>query len=1004
MSLDEYLNVMLGTESLLEDQSLLRNMATQLELALHLFQSQNNQHRMMLCLKDLGSIYGRLQDYDKALKYGFEALKLTRKIKNKQEEGKTLSDIGLCLLKLSRYSEALEYSQQALKIVSEVGDIQSKGIVLGNIGVIYKFLGEHEKAIEYSLQALKIDKSLGDKYGEAEDCQNLGIVYHKIGKEQKSLEYLQLAILAYEEGNSLLGQMKNHGIIGEVYASTGNYTEAIESFKKAIGFSQKIGDRKWEGFSLANIGTTYYITSDYDEALEYLQRALKVCEEIGEKQLEASVVKSIEKVHREIQAASEERPQIQTQADELAHQGSVHFNKGDSDVALDKWNQALQLYREIGDIKGEATCLGNIGAFNEDLEGLFQALEISRKIGFRRGEADQLANIGTVYIDREPAKAIDYLKQAIQISDEINNPNLKAKISTNMGNAFQKLGKPNEALKSYIDSLKIFYEVDDPQDYGLAVCAKLTLFIQASRQTLDPQTMTQAMEQINEIKNTSNLNRKIDLLYVLILLAELLKDNERLLRIYEEIIETAQKTEDKSREALGYEMMALLQKRLGNLSEVEKYRNLALEIHSETNNKQAQANQIIGIGNAHQEKGNLEEALTYYEEALTICNQIGYLHGKIVVLSSIGRAYQKMGKLEEAINILEEALQINRQTEGRRDAKLLQFLAHCYDDLNQLSKAMEYHIESYKIAREQGDIEEQISQLTNLAGFYWRIGNFQEALSVYEDALEASCKTGNRQEQANLLANMGRIYVHLGKPFAIEFLEQALAINRKIGNQLEEALALSSIGDYYLSTGKLKESVDYLTQALELFQMLSNHEVTFHILSNLGMAHERMRNYEFAWQNYKSAIEEIESVRSQLIQEEHKISFVGKEKIEVYTQTIFFLYNHTKDKAEIVKYIEGAKSRAFIEQLGHTVSPASRNIPFNLLQEERRLITIIQDRNITLKENKNDEQRHQLSVEMTTAQEQLDHVLDEIEKMNLEYASLRRGRPLNFEEIKKCLR
>ena len=53
-----------------------------------------------------------------------------------------------------------------------------------------------------------------------------------------------------------------------------------------------------------------------------------------------------------------------------------------------------------------------------------QALEISREIGHRRGEGSDLGNLGLAYRDLgQVEKAVDYLKQSLAIFEEIKSPN-----------------------------------------------------------------------------------------------------------------------------------------------------------------------------------------------------------------------------------------------------------------------------------------------------------------------------------------------------------------------------------------------------------------------------------------------------------------------------------------------------------------------------------------------------------------------------------------------------
>ena len=72
--------------------------------------------------------------------------------------------------------------------------------------------------------------------------------------------------------------------------------------------------------------------------------------------------------------------------------------------ALEKFNEALPIWREVGDRHGEAVTLNNIGAvywssgeMQKALEKFNESLPIRRAVGDRGGEANTLTNIGVIH-------------------------------------------------------------------------------------------------------------------------------------------------------------------------------------------------------------------------------------------------------------------------------------------------------------------------------------------------------------------------------------------------------------------------------------------------------------------------------------------------------------------------------------------------------------------------------------------------------------------------------
>ena len=61
------------------------------------------------------------------------------------------------------YEKAIKYFTQSLKIKEEIGDRKDIAASLGNIGAIYHMQGNYSKAIEYYTKVLTAGEKLKDK-------------------------------------------------------------------------------------------------------------------------------------------------------------------------------------------------------------------------------------------------------------------------------------------------------------------------------------------------------------------------------------------------------------------------------------------------------------------------------------------------------------------------------------------------------------------------------------------------------------------------------------------------------------------------------------------------------------------------------------------------------------------------------------------------------------------------------------------------------------------------
>jgi tetratricopeptide (TPR) repeat protein len=162
---------------------------------------------------------------------------------------------------------------------------------------------------------------------------------------------------------------------------------------------------------------------------------------------------------------------------DLGNLGNAYDVLGEPRKAIEYHEQALEISREIEDRRGEGMCLGNMGIAYRDLgetkkaiEYYEQALKIQREIGDRRGEGNQLGNLGNAYSDLgEPRKGIDYYEQALKIAREISHRFNEGIWLGNMGIAYRNLGETKKAIEYNEQALKIQREIGDRLGEGMCL-------------------------------------------------------------------------------------------------------------------------------------------------------------------------------------------------------------------------------------------------------------------------------------------------------------------------------------------------------------------------------------------------------------------------------------------------------------------------------------------------------------------------------------------------------
>ena len=153
----------------------------------------------------------------------------------------------------------------------------------------------------------------------------------------------------------------------------------------------------------------------------------------------------------------------------LGELGIVYSKLQKVERAVDYYNQALNIFRLIGDKLSEANQLGNLGIAYYQQGEVEQAichynlaLEIYHLMGNRQGEANQLGNLGAAYYRLGRIKqAIKYYNQVLEISILNCNKLVESKALGNLGQAYYRLEELDQAIRHYHQALDVSRQVGD---------------------------------------------------------------------------------------------------------------------------------------------------------------------------------------------------------------------------------------------------------------------------------------------------------------------------------------------------------------------------------------------------------------------------------------------------------------------------------------------------------------------------------------------------------------
>jgi CHAT domain-containing protein/Tfp pilus assembly protein PilF len=407
------------------------------------------------------------------------------------------------------------------------------------------------------------------------------------------------------------------------------------------------------------------------------------------------------------------------------------------------------------------------------------------------------------------------------------------------------------------------------------------------------------------------------------------------------------------------------------------------------------------LGNLSLRLARYSQAIELHQEALGIAKELNDKQGIGVVLCSLCIAYYSLGQYQKAIGYNEEALKIAKEIGDRRNESCcLGELGNVYRSIGEYQKAISYYQEALKIAKEIEDRQGEGIWLGNLGIAYRFLGQYQRAISYYQEALKIAKEIGDRQGEGIWLGNLGIAYRFLGQyQKAIGYYQDALKIAKEIGDRRNEGNQLGNLGIVYRSLGQYQQAISHYQDALKIAKKIGDVDNEGLLNLNLGIVYDdHILKLHKAYDYYHRSIELSESMRGRLIEEPHKIGFFGRIE-DAYYRMVPLCYKLKKEK-EAYEYTERAKSRAFLDLLATTEIKPKVVLPEKLKEKENEYLGLL--RHVQRKPYL-EETTPKPQIDAIKVAKELEAIYDEIEKYDPEYASLRRGRPLNLNQIQDLL-
>ena len=322
--------------------------------------------------------------------------------------------------------------------------------------------------------------------------------------------------------------------------------------------------------------------------------------------------------------------------------------------------------------------------------------------------------------------------------------------------------------------------------------------------------------------------------------------------------------------------------------------------------------------------------------------------------------------------------------------------------------------ESLKGVRRYGNKYEESMVLQRLGRVASNQKKYEEANQLLEQALEIAITIKNPYVIGTCLSNMGVNLLKMNKPSeAIEHFERALEQYRRSDVYVSQRWSYLYLGEAYSRVNKNMEAKKSFESAIELASRASDPQTQWSAHQWLGRMAEKEGDNQVAFGHYVEAIKTVESLRAKYTDPELKALFM-KDKFRLYERMIQLLYKMQRSP-EALHYLERARARLMLDMLAEKTLSSTHQEENELLLRERALRRRMEEFSIGQErmgiESPQDSEEGMLdrqelkmtSSEFERLQAQHRSILEKIEKINPELASLVSINPLKANEIQALL-
>ncbi|HEX6901105.1 MAG TPA: CHAT domain-containing protein [Thermoanaerobaculia bacterium] len=331
--------------------------------------------------------------------------------------------------------------------------------------------------------------------------------------------------------------------------------------------------------------------------------------------------------------------------------------------AVAKYEEALKVWRDLGDREWQAESLFRIAQVQQDrlrdrdaaLSAAREALPLFQDIGKRDLEGVVLNQLGRLELrSGRISEAIDFHGKAAAIFRELGQPGAEAGALNGLGAAYDVAGKSQEALDAYgkgLERARAARRFREEEAAALRGIGEVLLSQGKLQEAMDH--LRQSHDIYDDLKNLADtahvLSRMAAIDQRLGRLEDALPKLEKALALKQQLV-------DKEGEVVTLSSLGTLHLLRNETAKAGEIYTRALTQARNTDNRFGEAFSVLNLGRQKFYAGQYRDAVRLHDEAAVLFREIGSRRGEVSTLYGAARALRALGEFAAARQRLDQVV------------------------------------------------------------------------------------------------------------------------------------------------------------------------------------------------------------------------------------------------------------------------------------------------------------------------------------------------------------